>query len=51
MKKIFLLSTTLLFIIIATQVSAQTSPRQKSDTTKNCKPTKSGKHCSKPSNG
>jgi hypothetical protein len=51
MKKIFIFSATCLFILSAIQVSAQTSQKQKSDTTKTCKPTKSGKHCSKPSNG
>jgi hypothetical protein len=32
-------------------LSAQTAPKQKVDTAKNCKPTKSGKHCSKPTKG
>jgi hypothetical protein len=51
MKKIFFL----LFIVFLTtftlQVNAQKAPKQKADTTKPCKPTKSGKHCARPSNG
>ncbi len=51
MKKLIIFSVTALSIFLATQVIAQNSTKQKSDTTKTCKPTKSGKHCSKPVNG
>lgn len=54
MKKIFLLSTIILLATSITNLSAQNSnkqkaEKQKADTTQNCKPTKSGKHCAKPS--
>jgi hypothetical protein len=54
MKKIFLLSTTILLFTSITNLSAQNSnkqktEKQKADSAQNCKPTKSGKHCAKPS--
>jgi hypothetical protein len=51
MKNLYILSTILLFSVLTIQSSAQKAPKQKADTTKPCKPTKSGKHCAKPSKG
>lgn len=48
MKKGFILITTALFFVFVTPINAQKNTKQKSDTTKVCKPTKSGKHCAKP---
>lgn len=51
MKKVFIYSTIVLFSVLTFQANAQNTTKQKSDTTKACKPTKSGKHCAKPTKG
>ena len=54
MKKLIILSIVILmssFLMTLSAQTVQTAPNQKVDTTKNCKPSKSGKHCSKPSKG
>lgn len=51
MKKLYILFVFSICLLFANQVSAQKAEKQKADTTKACKPTKSGKHCAKPTNG
>ena len=51
MKKLIILSIVIFMSSFFMTISAQKAPKQKADTTKPCKPTKSGKHCAKPSNG